>query len=246
MEDLEASDGHALTELANQFGDIARAIIDDQPGSQMPLERVLKFAAHGVPGSEYAAVTRVTGNGKPETIAASAELPFRVDALQYETGQGPCLQALIQSDVEQAADLAADLQWPAFSARAVAETGIRSMLSFRLFLTAKERGALNFYAHAPHAFTPLSLSTGAIFASYTSLVLTNLVHQDESMHLRRAMESNREIGMALGILMARELHTADQAFTRLRTASQHLHRKLHDIATEVIHTGSLPDHPTAP
>ena len=229
-----------LTELANQFGDIARAMIDDGPDGELLIDQVLKFAAEGVPGSEYAAITRVSGNGRPETIAASADLPLRVDLLQYETGEGPCLQTLVQSDVEHAADLAADLQWPAFSARAVHETGIRSMLSFRLFLTAKERGALTFYAHAPHAFTPLSMSTGAIFASYTSLVLTNQFHQDESMNLRRALESNREIGMALGILMARELHTAEQAFTRLRTASQHLHRKLHDVATEVIETGSLP------
>jgi AmiR/NasT family two-component response regulator len=40
--------------------------------------------------------------------------------------------------------------------------------------------------------------------------------------------------------MARELLTAEQAFDRLRDASQRQHRKLRDIAEEVISTGQLP------
>jgi len=32
------------------------------------------------------------------------------------------------------ADLLAEQRWPLFAARTVAETGVRSMLSFRLFL----------------------------------------------------------------------------------------------------------------
>ena len=55
------------------------------------------------------------------------------------------------------------------------------------------------------------------------------------------MESNRQIGMAVGILMARKLWTSDQAFAQLQTASQHLNRKLADIAAEVTTTGALPD-----
>lgn len=233
----------ALADLASQFGDIARAMIDSQPGQQLVIEQVLQFASVAVPGSEYCAISLAKGNEKPETIVATADLPLQVDALQYATGQGPCLQALHQSDIAVADDLASDEQWPQFAARAVTETGIRSMLSFRLFLTSNDRATLNFYSRQPRAFTPMSQSTGAIFASYASLVLLNQLHSDTNMHLKRALESNREIGMAMGILMARELHTAEQAFGRLRVASQHLHRKLRDIADEVIHTGALPHHP---
>ncbi|MGY5884237.1 ANTAR domain-containing protein [Modestobacter lacusdianchii] len=46
--------------------------------------------------------------------------------------------------------------------------------------------------------------------------------------------------------MARELMTADQAFTQLTTASQHLNRKLRDIADEVGATGELPAAPERP
>ena len=58
----------------------------------------------------------------------------------------------------------------------------------------------------------------------------------------RRLDSNREIGVALGILMSRHLITQAQAFDLLRMASQHTHRKLREIATEVAETGML-DYP---
>lgn len=239
-----AADENSLNELATQFQELARTMVSTEPGQQLGTKRLLQFAAASVPGGEHAAITLVGKHSRPNTVAASDEVPRNVDALQYETGEGPCLDALLDNDIAHAADLATDPQWPAFGPRAASETGVRSMLSFRLFLTEGQHGALNFYAGTPGAFDTLALSTGAIFASYTSLLLLNEIHQDESLHLRRALDSNREIGMALGILMARGLHTPEEAFRRLRVASQHLHRKLHDIAEEVIHTGELPDHPT--
>jgi len=45
------------------------------------------------------------------------------------------------------------------------------------------------------------------------------------------------IGQAKGILMERYRITADEAFDRLRTASQHRNRKLRDLAEELASTG---------
>lgn len=64
--------------------------------------------------------------------------------------------------------------------------------------------------------------------------------EKEIFDLERALESNREIGVAMGILMAREMCTQSQAFNRLRTASQQLNRKLRDIADDVKRTGQIP------
>ncbi|MEO7260427.1 MAG: ANTAR domain-containing protein [Jatrophihabitantaceae bacterium] len=64
-------------------------------------------------------------------------------------------------------------------------------------------------------------------------------------HLEIAVNSNRDIGTAIGILMNAHLVTQDQAFTMLRTASQHSHRKLREVASEVTFTGSIgPTPPT--
>jgi hypothetical protein len=228
--------------LADQMRDLVRAMSADQPdGIKVP--RVVEFAAAVVPGAEHAGISLIEGNKQPQTIAATGDLPLQVDKLQYALNEGPCVQALIQSDLVWSGDLSKDQQWPRFAPRAVADTGVHSMASFRLFLSAERRGALNFYSGIPQAFDELALGVGAIFASYASLTLLNDLHLDKIMNLERALETNREIGVALGILMARQLCTADQAFDMLRIASQHTHRKLRDIAAEVTETGALPDHP---
>lgn len=62
---------------------------------------------------------------------------------------------------------------------------------------------------------------------------------DRAENLQRALGTNRVIGTALGILMVQERITADQAFTRLREASQTSNRKLRDVADDVVFTGTL-------
>jgi DNA-binding response OmpR family regulator len=64
--------------------------------------------------------------------------------------------------------------------------------------------------------------------------------QDEAANLRVALSSNRQIGAALGIIMQRYQIDSDESFTRLRSTSQRLNRKLRDIADDVVRTGDLP------
>ena len=52
--------------------------------------------------------------------------------------------------------------------------------------------------------------------------------------LRRALDSRDTIGMAKGILMAREFCTPDEAFDMLKRASQRTNRKLADVAAEMV------------
>ena len=67
--------------------------------------------------------------------------------------------------------------------------------------------------------------------------------ENQAANLEIALSSSRDIGTAIGILMNAHLVTQEQAFAMLRTASQHGHRKLREIANEVIFTGSIPTSP---
>ncbi len=58
-------------------------------------------------------------------------------------------------------------------------------------------------------------------------------------HLERALSSNREIGVAVGILMVSHNLTDEQAFDLLSRVSQQLNRKLRVIALEVARAGML-------
>lgn len=58
-------------------------------------------------------------------------------------------------------------------------------------------------------------------------------------HLSVALGTNREIGVAMGIVMAEHKLTVEQSFDLLRRVSQHSHRKLREIALEVTETGMI-------
>jgi hypothetical protein len=135
-------------QLAAQLSDLAAAMITIRAEPLHP-DRVVRFAAQAVAGSEDASLTIIRGGQRPQTLAGTSELPYRVDAIQYDTGQGPCLEALTEHDIARADDLDTDQQWPRFAARAVTDTGVRSMFGVRLLLDGTQRGALNFTPVSP-------------------------------------------------------------------------------------------------
>ena len=61
-------------------------------------------------------------------------------------------------------------------------------------------------------------------------------------NLEVALASNRQIGVAIGILMQRHKITERQGLDLLRRSSQAVNRKLRDIADMVVLTGALPEH----
>ena len=60
-------------------------------------------------------------------------------------------------------------------------------------------------------------------------------------HMQRAIESHRQIGQAVGILVERHRILPAQAFDRIRVASQTRNIKLRDIAARIIETGAAPE-----
>jgi hypothetical protein len=185
-------------------------------------------------------MTTVGLHQPPRTTAGSDELPYRWDQLQYDYGEGPCLGAIDTNGVELVPDLSTETRWPLFARAIVEQSPVRSMLSFGFFLTKENRAGLNLYATQPSAFTEQSTATGSMFAAYASMAILAAAEHDRADHLTRALETNREIGVAMGILMAGGRLTRPQAFDQLRTASQNFNRKLHDIAADVALTGALP------
>jgi hypothetical protein len=138
-------------------------------------------------------------------------------------------------------DLTGDLRWPTFGQRTVEETGMLSVLSYRLYLSARHRAALSFYSDWPHAFDQVAISTGAIFAAYASLAASHGLVLGEPVGRRRSAEVHREIGVAIGILMSASGVTTESAYRRLHAASRRLKRSLPDTARHVIEHHRLPD-----
>ncbi len=100
-------------------------------------------------------------------------------------------------------------------------------------------GGLNLYSDRPRAFDADSVGAGLLVATHAAAVVALRDNRDRAEHLQRALQSNRDIGVAIGILMAAHKVTRDQAFDLLRIASQHTNRRLHDIALDVADTGTV-------
>jgi tetrahydromethanopterin S-methyltransferase subunit F len=166
----------------------------------------------------------------------------RVDLLQRETQQGPWLDRILGRGSFRTGDLAAERdRWPLFGARVADEVGVRSMVALRLSADDDTLGSLALYAATVDAIDDVAVGDAAGFAAYAALALDRVRHLERAANLERALESNRLIGVALGILMARLFVTEPEAFTLLKGASQNSNRKLAAVAEDVVQTGTLPE-----
>ena len=76
--------------------------------------------------------------------------------------------------------------------------------------------------------------------THVALALDRAALLNQVHNLQLALDSNRQIGAAAGILMTCQQINYSDALNRMRKASQDSNCKLCDVAAEVLHTGQLP------
>lgn len=199
------------------------------------LEQAAELAVE-LPGAEMAAVSLVSGHARIETTTATDELAARADQLQVELGEGPLFHAIGRQVVVYLDDLADENRWPTWAVRVSGDLGLRSMLSYQLFIDGEALGALNLYSRKPQAFDLDVVDTGYLFAAHVGVALSQLKERDS---LRSAIASRTLIGQAEGILMERFGLDGDAAFNALRRVSQNRNIKLRDVAAELVATRKL-------
>ena len=222
--------------LARTLSDVARSL-QHESGLQDTLDNMVTAAVHTVPGAQHAGIMIVSGRRHIATRAATDELAREVDRAQYLTGQGPCLEAIHQHRTVRLTDMAQEERWPDFTRRALA-LGVRSMLSFQMYVTAGDLGALNLFSREPDAFGDESEDVGLLFAAHAAVAMAGAQREQD---LVRAVSARDMIGQAKGILMERHRMTGDQAFRVLVRASQQANVKLVEVAEYLVRTGDLGD-----
>lgn len=218
--------------VASELTEVAR-LLDEAPTPDATWQRIVELAVSTLDGCEFAGVSLVQPL-RIDTPAATDDVVTRVDAIQYETGQGPCLESIRDEETLVSDDLETELRWPAFTERAVRETNIRSMLAFRLFVRDETLGALNLYSMRKFAFDERATSVGALFAAHAALAMSNAEQRQHAGHMDEALASSRTIGLALGILMAQSQVDRNRAFSILSEASQRSNVKIRDLAETIV------------
>ncbi|HEX7277403.1 MAG TPA: GAF and ANTAR domain-containing protein [Acidimicrobiales bacterium] len=223
-------------ELAETFAAVARLLLVEHD-VETTLDRICLLAVETVPGCEAAGIsiasaTRVTCH------TTTAELPRIVDAIQSETQEGPCVDAIRKHGVFVTGSLSREPRWPRFARRAHEETGVESILSLRLFADEDTMGALNLYSALPDAFDDHDVALGSVFAAHAAVALAS-AHRQANLEAKAVTRD--VIGMAKGIIMARQHVSEDEAFDVLRRASQRMNVKLRELASQVVHHPPPPE-----
>ena len=229
--------------------EVLQGVLLNTEGVEQFLHEMAVLAARLVGGGLSCGMT-MESDGRPVTVACSDPVAARVDEVQYELDNGPCLHAMRDGHVVRIEDTADKQRWPEFGRRA-ASHGIRSCLALPLSADGRPVGALNLYAREASAFGAAEARRAEDFVENASGALTlamrlasyaALVEQ-----LRSSLESRAVIDQAIGIVMARERCNQARAFEILRSTSQNSNVKLRDIARAIVTTvsGEPPQPPPA-
>jgi GAF domain-containing protein len=228
-----------LVDVAQALRDVARSL-EAEPDIHHVLAAIVASVTDTIPGAEHAAVSLREGK-LLQTVASTSDLTKRINNIEHELDEGPCLQALLDHHSYRIDDMSQDTRWPRFAAAAEAH-GVRSMLGYKLFTSGRNLGALDLYSSKRNAFDADSEIIGELFAAHAAIALIGSTEQAE---WHRALSSRDTIGMAKGILMQRERLTDVQAFNLLVSTSQNANIKLHDLAEWLVdnanNTASRPD-----
>ena len=226
----------AATPSKSDPGTIFAALADIVYNGSEPSEvyaAVCVAATLLVPGCDHASLM-LRGRDVPVTVAASDDIARLVDDLERRTGEGPCLDAIEEEAAQLDPDLATPTGWPRLARRVLAQTPVRGVMGFRLVVDEHKVGALNLFSDTPGAFTTEAAGPAAVLASFAAVSVAAITWGEEAITLRRGLESNREIGKAIGLLMALHDVSSEDAFDILRRTSQNMNVKIADLARTVV------------
>ena len=223
------------SELLNTFRAMAEIVYSGESYDSV-YDAVCRSAVQLVDGCVHASLMLRRGGDRVDTVAASDEVAARIDELEKQLGEGPCLDAIDEDEPDQhiCPDLSEGSKWPQLAGRIMEETEVRGMAGFRLRQGGMRVGALNVFSDTPGALTGDSLDQAIMLTAIASVTFAAVERGEEASTLRRGLESNREIGKAVGLLMALHDIDDDRAFEMLAKVSQEMNVKVAEVAAQVV------------
>lgn len=214
------------------FGDLA-AIVYARADFENVYRAICGSAPRLVDGCDHASLM-VVENGRFVTVAVSDDTARRVDDLERANREGPCLDAVVDETPQLEPDLTSASQWPQLARQVLRDTSVRGVAGFRMIIEQDKVGALNLFSDKSGALNMASANQGIILASFAAVALAAVGRQETADTLAGGLDSNREIGKAIGLLMAFHKVSDVAAFEILRHASQDMNLKISEIARQVV------------
>ena len=193
---------------------------------------VVELAKCRVNGADGVSIS-LRRNGTLTTVAATDETIRAMDADQYATGEGPCVDASAKGHWFHAESLDSETRWPSFTPRA-RQLGIKAILSSPLKSVDRSVGALNIYSLTAETFEEKDQKSAAAVAEQASLILsaarTGVSDPERAHRFQEALRSRETIALATGVVMERYGLEEDAAFAALIRLSLRRGEPLRDEA----------------
>lgn len=220
VQDAFASLGRVIY-AADSFDEVSSAIVST--------------AVAAVDGCDHASIMKRGKDGTFSTAVSSDQTARIIDQLEQRYHEGPCLDAIVDDAPHFEDDLGGPQpKWPRLAQEVVRLTPVRSVAGFRILAGTEKVGALNLFSDRVGGISERSADQAVIIAAFAAVSVVAMDRREEARTLARGLESNREIGKAVGLLMALHKVSDAEAFDLLRKASQDMNIKLADVAREVV------------
>ncbi len=172
-----------------------------------------------------------------EVVAVSDPVAQAAARLRAETVTDAA-RVLLTGSPMRGADLPGQ-RWRQYQQALLDDHGLLSFAVLPVRTGVDHRAALLLHSRQPDPLAGTPSGLVDLVGGLAGTLVRSLALREQVHHLGLALDSNRHIGVALGILVERLHVTEPEAFVLLQKASQAQSRKLRDVAEDVVLTGEL-------
>lgn len=121
--------------LAQRMAAAARQLQSEHDDPQATFKLSVELAHESVVGCDAVGLSFVHARKRVTTVASTDRMAVDADLLQYELGEGPCLDSIWEQRTVHSPNLKHDDRWPRWGPRVASETKAQSIQLFSCSLT---------------------------------------------------------------------------------------------------------------
>jgi GAF domain-containing protein len=216
---------------------ILRFLLGDA-APELETKRLCEVCAE-VTGTTGAGIMLMSGDVSLGSLCTTDDVSARIEELQFELGEGPCVDAFQQDRPVLEPDLAAPHtpRWVGFSGPAV-EAGVRAIFGFPMQVGAARIGALNLYCDRPGPLSDEQHADALVVADIAAQAILVMQANAPPGKLAEELEAGANfqyvVHQAAGMVSAQLDVSVGQALVRLRAYAFGNDRPLREVAAEVV------------
>lgn len=190
-------------------------------------------------GTTGAGIMLMSGDIPRGSVCTTDDVSDLIEQLQYDLGEGPCVDAYQNDRPVLEPDLARPRtpRWPAFTGPAV-DAGARAVFGFPLRVGAVRLGALNLYCGQPGPLTDDQHADALVMADIVAQAVLALQAAAPGGQLAGELEAVADfhyvVHQATGMVAAQLETNVAQALIRLRAHAFGNERTLAAVAADVV------------